>query len=145
MQQPSATARFLFTKVVLGCYFAFAIVITLHDLLALVSSDYRQFAGTLTPMVGWVPSMWYAPSIIFIGTPTIHRLKTILGFMVLAIVFGLIDSCQGLSEITGNPYIDHHPYRYWFTIGLPIMWASLVIACLVIEQSRRPSDEVKAQ
>ena len=62
----------------------------------------------------------------------------------MAIVFGLVDSGRGLREITGNPYIDHHPYRYWFTIGLPIMWASLVIVCLVIERKRCEREQIMA-
>ncbi len=116
----------LFTIVALVLFYGYAICMTLLTYLPIASVE--EASRQLTPLLGWVPAMFYTCPLIFLFEKNLLRTcGTNLVFMLLAVFSGLIDVCSKPDIHYGNLYLDHDPYRPIFTLVLPIFWAVLMI------------------
>ena len=126
----------VFTSVALFLFYAYAIAITLFTYFP--ASFLDETRGQLTPLLGWVPCSSYSYTLIFLFLEKrlIRKCRVNLFFMILALIFGLIDFYSKPDAPFGNLYLDHSPYRPIFTLGLPVLWIVLMSMC--IYQLSRP-------
>ena len=139
MDQPKPIPCSSFTRVCFWLFYSYAIVITLHCVVLAFIPSYRSVTEWMMPYLGWTAHTGYMGSLLFILSGTIHRIGTILGFMVVQLIAGIGDAGLVPSSPTGNPYLDHEALRYGFTIVLPMVWIVLFIICWKREDERMRS------
>ncbi len=139
MDQPKPIPCSSFTRVCFWLYYSYAIAITMHGVVLAFIPSYRAVTEFMMPYQGWTAHTGYMGTLLFIRTGTINRIRTILGFMVVQLIVGIGDAGLAPPSPTGNPYLDHDPIRYGFTIVLPMVWIVLFIICWKREDKRMRS------
>lgn len=138
MDQPKPIPCTSYTRVCFWLFYSYAIVITIHCMVLSFIPSYRAATAWMMPYLGWTAATGYMFSLQlpWIREPWLHQLKGILGYMVIQFIIGIGDAGLAPESPTGNPYIDHEPLRYGFTIVLPMVWIVLFIICWKREDER---------
>ncbi len=109
----------------LVAYLVFVIVVTIADFITTFLGP-QKIREILVPITGWNMSTCYMYSIFFVIylciQPNITTRNTLLHFLSLQIVLGLVDLFMPHGDGFGNPYLMVSPWRPIWTILIPVIW-----------------------
>ena len=123
-------------------YLIFVIIVTIFNIVTGFFGP-ENLREALMPITGWDMSTCYMFSVFFVVTccryPSLGARSTILAFLWLTVLFGVIDILLPWRKdfYDPNPYLRVSPWRPLWTIVIPIVWIIILRTRRITEFCKR--------
>src|SRR4029079_11263047 len=123
-----------FTQCVARAYAVFCLFALLISIASFISQDIN---AAIRPFMMWNGEMFYAQCLIFFVLPLkppryLNFLRIARTFLILAIVFGVVDLFNKGPFGPALPMLYHHPLRPLFPLALPLAWLALITVAIFL-------------